>query len=143
MQTLLKNQHMFFNRSKRYDKRLTWYQLPHAVTGELSLLIEPLLVGYILWVVLYYGDLTSLVSVYIIVTSFIFLILLAEGTERLSSKLKCTLALPLVYVLMYMITIVEFAALVQSLRKGRQLIKRQMHHGAWEHVERSGGAVRL
>ena len=142
-QTLLKHTELFFNRSHKYDKRLTWYQLPYALVGEFVLLLEPFLVGYILFVVLRYADLTSLLSVYVIVTSFIFLILLGEESERFRVKLGLALLLPLTYLLMYILTAVEFLALIKSARKSRQLFKREMHKSSWEHVERSGEPVSL
>lgn len=141
MQTLLKNQQLFFNRSAKYDKRLTWYQLPYAVVGELVLLCEPILVGYILFVVFRYADLTSMISVYIIVTAFVFFMLAGEETESVRSKLALALSLPLAYVLMYILTAAEFAALAQSLRRHRQLLGRHMERSSWDHVERSGGTV--
>ncbi|MGF7229536.1 MAG: glycosyltransferase [Candidatus Saccharibacteria bacterium] len=143
MQTLLKNQAMFFNSDKRYDRRLTWYQLPYAIVGELVLLVEPILVGYIGYVVIRYADLTSLISVYIIVSTFIFLMLMGEESEKFRTKVGLVIALPLAYILMYILTAVEFVALVQSLYKGRQLLSREAHAGSWEHVERSGNTVNI
>lgn len=142
-QTLLKNQELFFNNAKRYDKRLTWYQLPYALVGEFVLLLEPILVGYILFVAVRFTDVTSLISVYIIVTGFVFLMLTGEDSETTRSKIVLSTALPLAYVLMYILTAVEFAALVSSIRKSRQLFRREMHSSSWEHVERSGGSVTI
>lgn len=142
-QTLLKNQELFFNNSRKYDKRLTWYQLPYALVGEFVLLLEPILVGYILFVAVRYTDVTSLISVYIIVTGFVFLMLTGEDSESTRSKVVLSSALPLAYVLMYILTAVEFAALVSSIRQSRQLFRREMHSSSWEHVERSGGSVTI
>lgn len=143
MQTLLKNQQLFFHRSKKYDKRLTWYQLPYAVIGEFVLLLEPLLVGYILVVAAAYADATSLVSVYLIVTCFVLLMVSGEETETWRAKVQLVYALPIVYFLMYILTAVEFAALMQSIKNQRQLLRREMHRASWDHVERSGQQVRI
>lgn len=143
MQTLIKNQALFFSKSKKYDKRLTWYQLPYAIVGEIVLLLEPVLVGYIIYVVVCYADLTSMISVYLIVTAFVFLMVSGEESESTKAKMGLALVLPTVYVLMYILTAVEFAALIQSVRKTRQLIRREMHKSSWEHVERSGEPVSL
>ncbi len=143
MQTLLKNQALFFSTHKKYDKRLTWYQLPYAIIGEIVLMLEPLLVGYIVVVTLLYSDLSSMLSVYIIVTAFVFLMLLGEETESTRTKLILAAALPATYLLMYILTAAEFAALVQSIRNRKQLFARTMEHASWEHVERSGKPVTL
>lgn len=142
-QTLLKNTELFFNKDKKYDMRLTWYQLPYAIIGEIVLLLEPILVGYILFVVFRFADLTSLISVYIIVTAFIFLMLLGEETESFRTKFGLALLLPFTYVLMYVLTAVEFAALIKSVRQAPQLFRREMAESSWEHVERSGKPVSI
>ena len=142
-QTLLKHTSLFFNTSHKYDKRLTWYQLPYALVGEIVLLLEPILVGYILYIVFRYADMTSMVSVYVIVTAFVFLMISGEETETYKTKLGLALVLPLAYVLMYILTAVEFAALVQSIRKSRALFGRRQTEVSWEHVERSGKPVTL
>lgn len=142
-QTLMKHSRLFFNSSKKYTRRLTWYQLPYALFGEFVLLIEPILVSYILFIVLRYGDLTSLVSVYIIVTSFIFLILLGEESESIKAKLGLSIALPVMYFLLYILSIVEFLALAKSLVGTRRLFRKDFAEGKWEHVERSGKPLTL
>ncbi len=143
MQTLLKNQQLFFSGNRKYDKRLTWYQLPYAIVGEFVLLMEPILVGYILIVTVMYSDVSSLASVYVIVSSFVFLMLLGEETETARTKLGLALFLPLTYLLMYVLTAAEFMALIQSLRKRKELLRHDIEHGSWEHVERSGRPVSL
>jgi len=143
MQTLMKNRTLFFRNSAKYDKRLTWYQLPYALVGEAVLLVEPLLVGYILFVVVRYADLTSMISVYVIVSAFVYAMVSSESTETWHSKLRLTLMLPLVYFLMYILTAVEFAALIQSLRRAPGLLKPMQESSAWEHVERQGGTVAI
>lgn len=140
-QTLLKNKNMFFSSSKLYDKRLTWLQLPYALFGEFVLLLEPLLVGYILWVTFMYADATSMLSVYIIVSSFIFLILLGEDTETFRAKALISVVLPVAYFLMYILAVVEFVALVKSIFMSKKVFKRDKMESAWEHVERSGANV--
>ncbi len=143
MQTLLKNQKLFFHTGSKYDKRLTWYQLPYSIVGEFVLLLEPLLVGYILVITALYADVTSLVSVYAIVTAFVFLMVSGEETESWRAKLQLVLLLPAVYFLMYILTAVEFAALVQSLRNIRKLLNRDMERASWDHVERSGENISI
>ncbi|HYG83862.1 MAG TPA: glycosyltransferase [Verrucomicrobiae bacterium] len=138
MQSLFKNSQLFFSKDKKYRKQLTWYQLPYAVFGEVALLLEPLLVGFILVTTVLFFDLTSLVSVYLIVTGFVFLLVLGEETETLPAKLLLSALLPLLYFLLYILSVVEFAALVQSIKNAPQLLRRSHSTSSWEHVERIG-----
>ncbi len=137
MQTFSKNRALFFSRSRRYDKRLTWYQLPYAVVSECILLLEPILIGYIIWVTVQYHDMASLVSVYCIVTAFIGLILLGEETESTRTKVKLSFILPLLYIWLYVLTAVEFLALLKSIHHSRTDDHTE-HSVSWEHVERIG-----
>jgi cellulose synthase/poly-beta-1,6-N-acetylglucosamine synthase-like glycosyltransferase len=140
-QTLLKNKHLFFNGSKKYDKKLTWIQFPYALVGEFILLLEPILVGYILWVTFAYADFSSILSVYIIVSSFIFLMFLGEDSESTKTKLSLSAILPLAYILMYILSAVEFLALTKSMSKSRLLFSNVVEKSSWEHVERSSKAI--
>jgi cellulose synthase/poly-beta-1,6-N-acetylglucosamine synthase-like glycosyltransferase len=140
-QTLLKNKDMFFSKSKLYDKKLTWIQFPYALFGEAILLVEPLLVGYILWVTVVYADTTSLLSVYVIVSAFIFLMLLGENTETAKTKITLSAVLPFAYLLMYILALVEFIALTKSILRHKQLFGNIVEKSSWEHVERSGAKI--
>lgn len=142
-QTLVKSRSLFFSRSDKYDKRLTWLQLPYALFGEAALLMEPILVGYILFITISYTDLSSMMWVYGVVSIFVFLMILGEESEKLQTKAALSCLLPLVYVLMYILTAVEFIALVKSLKKARALINQVEEKSSWEHVERIGEAASL
>jgi poly-beta-1,6-N-acetyl-D-glucosamine synthase len=143
LQTFSKNKDLFYSREARHSKLLTWYQLPYAIFSELTLIFEPLLVGFILAVVLIFGDITSMLWVYGIVTAFVFFMVLGEDTETPSAKLLLILCLPLVYGLMYILTVVEFTALIKSIRNIKNLHNKKAEQGSWQHVERSGAAVTL
>ena len=142
-QTLIKNHGMIFNRSGKYNKRLTWYVLPYALFGEFILFCEPILIGYIVYTTLSFGDWSSILSVYLIVTIFILLLLLGEETEKFIAKVGLSLSLPFAYFLMYILSAVEFAALCLSIKKVKQLIKKEQHSASWEHVERTSESVVL
>ena len=142
-QTFLKNKDMFFNSSKKYDKKLTWLQLPYALFGEIILLIEPILVLYILAVTVMFADATSMLSVYLIVSGFVFLMMMGENTETFKTKLAMSLAIPFSYFLMYILAAVEFLALFKSIAKSKQLISGATERTSWQHVERSSKAIAI
>lgn len=137
-QSLLKNRSLMLSHSKDYSRQLTWYQLPYALLGEFILLLEPILVLYILVVTIEYLDITSLLWVYSIVSSFVLLMMLGEDSESFRTKAGMSLILPFVYFLMYILTAVEFLALIKSIRTSKQLFSKERIEGSWEHVERSG-----
>lgn len=140
-QSLKKCKQLFFSRQSAYSKQLTWYQLPYALFGDLVLLVEPILVAYILAVTIFYLDFVSLLWVYAIVSCFVFLMLMGETSESWRSRLALSPALPLAYFFMYILTAVEFLALIKSMTNFKQLLDNVPHGGSWEHVERSGKAT--
>lgn len=142
-QTFIKNKDMFFSRSKKYDKKLTWVQLPYALFGEIVLLIEPLLVIYILSVTILFADATSMLSVYFIVSGFVLLMMFGENTETFKTKFFMSLAIPFAYFLMYILAAVEFLALFKSTLQSKQLFAGKMERTSWQHVERSSKAVAI
>ena len=138
MQSLLKNKGLFFSRDARYSRGLSWYQLPYAIFGEISLFLEPLLVGYILYVAVRYVDIMSIAFVYVAVTIFITLVVLGENSESARSKIAVSLVLPVMYICMYLLTVVELAALLKSLKLSKKLFNKEITESSWTHVERSG-----
>lgn len=140
-QSLKKCRSLFFSRRADVSKQLAWYQLPYALFGEAVLLVEPILVAYIMFVAIKFTDITSLLWVYTIVSAFVLLMLSSEDSESWKAKVGLSVVLPAAYFLMYVLTAVEFMALLKSMRLTKQLFGGKFAHGSWEHVERSGKAV--
>jgi hypothetical protein len=67
--------------------------------------------------------------------------LLGETTETTKTKLSLSAILPLAYILMYILAVVEFAALMKSIKRHKQLLGSAVEKSSWEHVERSGKDV--
>lgn len=117
MQTFLKNTRLFFNRKHIYSKQLTWFILPLALVQECMFLIEPLFITFILFASIYYGNPgILLVSCLIITVYIVFNILSSEHLPR-REKIRLSFIAPTMYILMYIIAIVEYAALLKSLRR--------------------------
>lgn len=140
MQTFLKNRSLFFNRHKKYDKRLTMWQLPYAIWAEIMFSFEPLMIAYVLSVILVFHDLTTMASVYAVTTIYIILNVLFDESETVRAKLKLLPLSLLQYPLFLLLTLVEYGALIKSAARLHQL-KSGLGHGTWEHVARSGKPV--
>jgi cellulose synthase/poly-beta-1,6-N-acetylglucosamine synthase-like glycosyltransferase len=139
LQTFLKNFEMFFNRDKKYTKLLTCFYLPFAVYGEIAFIFEPILIGYILVITFYYRDLFILISACVVISIYISVNIMADDTMLLKDRLKLILLAPLMYFLFYILSFVEYVALIRSLVKIHKLQK-TLNEGVshWQHVERTG-----
>jgi poly-beta-1,6-N-acetyl-D-glucosamine synthase len=138
LQTFRKNSHLFFSLRPEHDKRLTWMNLPFALYSELAFLLEPLVVLFVLYVVIYYQNLWTLLSAYAVMTTYSALNVLAEGSHALRDRLKMMAFTPVQYPLLLIISLAEYCALLMVIPKLPDLIARRHGDARWEHVTRAG-----
>lgn len=136
-QTFLKNTSMFFSRDKRHSKLLTWIYLPYALFSDLAFFLEPLVFGFILFVVVVYADWITLLSALLVVGTYIALNVLAEDTIPMRERVFLALAAPTMYAFFYILSYVEYVALLKSYRRAGELIRKEREHCSWEHVSRA------
>ncbi len=143
MQTFVKNRSVFFSRDAKHTKQLSWLYLPFVVFSELELLLEPVLTGFVLYNSFLYGGMGGFLSAYIFVVIFSTINILSETTESGRGKLSLMLLTPFAYGLLLIMSFVDFMALIKSLVRLPKLFGGQVSVGHWEHVERTGGAVKV
>src|SRR5260221_6595718 len=136
-QTFLKNSNMFFNRNKKYTKPLTCIYLPYALYGDFAFFFEPIIIGYILYVTIHYRDLFTLLTACIVLSIYTAINILAEDTIDIGEKILLVVFSPLMYVLLYIMSFVEYVALLKSLGQMHTL-RQSLEDGIcnWKHVER-------
>lgn len=137
-QTFLKNTPLFFSSSPLPSKALTWVYLPFALFGDLAFFFEPLLVGYILFISFYFNDPMTLTSALLLLTTYNLLNILGEDTLSVKHKLKFSLLAPIMYPLLYAISLAEYAALIKSWLK-LPTLKHSIDSQtcSWTHVTRA------
>jgi poly-beta-1,6-N-acetyl-D-glucosamine synthase len=136
-QTFWKNKYMFFSFDKKFTLGLTWIYLPYAIFGDISFLFEPVIVGYILFLMIYYHDFFTLVSAFLVVSFYITMNILAEDSIPFSDKTLMVLLSPTMYFFFYILSFVEYLALLKSLAKIftlRSSITEKRH--VWKPVKR-------
>lgn len=140
MQTFYKNRTLFFSRSGKYSKLLTFFQLPYAVYGDMSLIIEPILLLYIMANVVVFFNPYILVWGTVFMMTYVGWIIMTSNDDGLDmrQKLQLVVLAPFSWLLFYVITIVEFAAFVKCLIRLRTL-SASLSSGtaSWTHVERA------
>lgn len=136
-QAFLKNTNMFFSKDSRFTKSLSWFYLPLAIFFDLSFFIEPLLVGFILFVVIYYQDWITFISAISVITLYITFNVFSETTLTTKDKLKLCFFSPFIYFSFYILSFAEYVALIQTLLKLHTLpTSIQSGNSAWTHVNR-------
>ena len=129
---------MFFNSHKEFTKALTYFYLPFAIYGDIAYFFEPLMVSYILYITIRYHDLFTLLTAFTVISIYISLNILAEETLKTKDKILLVAIAPTMYLFFYILSLVEYIALIKALIKLPNLKKsldQQICH--WQHVQRS------
>ncbi len=114
-QTFLKNKSMFFTNDKKFTKGLTWLYLPFALWNDFAFIFEPIIITYIVLISIIFRDPFTILSAFTVLTFYLSMNILAENTIPLKLRLKLLLLTPFMYVLFYVLSYVEYVALIKSL----------------------------
>lgn len=137
-QTFWKNRKLFFNKESKYSRFLTWGYLPFAIFSDVTFLLEPVVVGFLLYVTIRFRDPWTLLGALIVIISYIVINILAEDTLAWSEKLKLIPLAPTMYIFFYTLSFVEYLALLKSIPK-LWTLQASLAEGVctWEHVARN------
>ena len=139
LQTFYKNYRLFFSMQRKHSFGLSWIFLPFALWQEVMYLIEPVIVTAVIAVSIYYRSPWTLVSAMIVISTYVIANIL--GTVHLSRRDKAVLSLmaPLMYVLLYMLSVVEYIALIWTIVRLPRLRRSiSADRVTWTSPERSG-----
>ncbi|TKB46033.1 glycosyltransferase [Thalassotalea mangrovi] len=114
-QTLLRYKDMFFSRHKKHHKYLTFVTLPIAVYGELILLLEAFLIVAFFGYSVFSGNYAPLMLLIGLMTTMTYIQLLSDHNPK--HHLNLWLFAPMAWILFYIVDVIEFQALVRSLKR--------------------------
>ncbi len=139
-QTFFKNLNMFFSPERKFSKTLSWFYLPFAIYGDMAYVIEPILLGYILAISIYYQNFISIISAWAVISIYVLINIFAEDTLTLKEKIKLSIGAPFMYVLFYILNFAEYVALLKAV-KNLSSLKESLNENKceWIPVERPYG----
>lgn len=117
MQTFYKNWRLFFSRDERHTKGLSWFFLPFAFWQDLAYFLEPMIVTFILAVAVYFRSPETLIPAVSIISVFVVLNVLGTNHLTWREKLFGLIMAPLMYAFFYVLSVVEYAALMWATFK--------------------------
>ena len=120
-QAFLKNKSMFFSESKDFTKTLTHFYLPFVLLSDLIFIFEPIFILYVILIIILFNDFLTLLFIFLVVVFYIFMNLIAEETVSLKDKFKLLPLVPIMYLLLYVLSFVEYIVLMKSLLKIHKL----------------------
>jgi cellulose synthase/poly-beta-1,6-N-acetylglucosamine synthase-like glycosyltransferase len=142
MQTFLKNKKVFMNTESPYARQLTMLMLPFALIQEFLFLMEPIVVGYILYIIVGFQDWATFLSAFSVIMAYLLFNLWSSDNLTVKERVRLTYFAPPMYLAMYALSFVEYMALLKAMVKLPNL-KNSMaaKHVTWSSPERQAKSV--
>ncbi|HVA11037.1 MAG TPA: glycosyltransferase family 2 protein, partial [Candidatus Dormibacteraeota bacterium] len=116
---------------KKYSRALTMYRLPMALLSEVLLVLEPLLLGYIIYLSIVYQTLGILIGAYITITIYTMSVFWPDEHLSGKDKLRMSLSALWIYALFYIMDTVQIYAIFKSLRLYQNIVHREISIATW------------
>lgn len=132
---------LFFSTKKKYSKALTWVFLPYALFSEAMLFLEPIFIGFILYIIATSRNVSPIAFALIILSLYIGINVMSEEYETLPTKIKLIVLAPFMYFLFFLLSFIELVALAKSVVDHKKIFSSNTTRSGsshWKHVERSG-----
>ena len=139
MQTFFKNPSVFFSHDRHQSKWLSWLILPHSIFQEALFLLEPVVVTFIAAVSIIYRDPFTFLTALTVITAYILANIWSSSHLTVKDRLRLSFYAPSMYLVLYALSIAEYAALIKSI-KGLPKLRRSLsgERTTWISPERSG-----
>ncbi|HUC95715.1 MAG TPA: glycosyltransferase [Candidatus Saccharimonadia bacterium] len=116
---------------KNYSRMLTMYRLPMALVSELLLLLEPILLGYVIYLSISYHTIGIAIGAYMTITFYVMNALWPDEHLSLSDKIKMSLSAVWIYGVFYIMDVVQISAILKSLRLYKNILNTNMSLNTW------------
>lgn len=130
-QTFINRRNLFFSSQRKHPKILSWVILPYAVFGDLQLFLEFFFLIFLYIYSYITKDFSSFISGMLLISIMFFIQVLFEDHKK--NWFKFILLAPIGWILFYIVTFVEFSALIKALWV--HINKKEV---VWQKWERSG-----
>ena len=143
LQNLIKYKNMINNENTdKYSRALTVYRLPVAIFGELLLFIEPIILGYVVYLCVHYHTIAILIGAYFTITIYVLSVLWPDEHLSTGQKFKLSYQACQLYLLLYIMDVVQVAAIFRCLVQYQKVIRRN-NSQTWISPKRSGVGAKI
>jgi biofilm PGA synthesis N-glycosyltransferase PgaC len=132
---------LFSSNSSKYGRGLTLYRLPVAVFSELLLLISPIILGYIIYLSIAMQSFGILFGAYLTITAYVLWNVWPDEYYTLRQKLRMSVFSIFMYIIFYMMDIVQLLAIFKCIFNYRSIIEGVKGHATWVSPTRAGQAA--
>lgn len=117
---------------------LLYYRLPMAFLSELLLILEPILLTTAITLSVMYSTPWVFVGAWATITAYSLYALWVDDSLNAQQKLRYSLPAPLMYFLYYIMSFVQFAALIKCLLNINLMLNRKPSSNVWTPPTRIG-----
>ncbi|HET7060392.1 MAG TPA: glycosyltransferase family 2 protein [Candidatus Saccharimonadales bacterium] len=140
LQNLIKHRDLVANTDQRYSRGLTFYRMPMAFFGELMLLLEPLAIGYVIYVCWMLATPSMIIGAYMTITLYLLLNLWPDEHMSRTKKIQMSLMTPIMYFVFYLMNFVQLVAIMRCLINHKQALGHTQVSSSWVSPKRRGEA---
>lgn len=141
LQNLFKYSVILFSRDSKYSKSLSWYRMPMSFIGEVLLLLEPITIGYILYLSIHFLTPALFMAAYMTITIYMLLVVWPDEHLSIMGKLKASLYVPLLYFIFYIMNLVQLVSILRCIKNRKAVISLAEGRITWVSPKRAGGTV--
>lgn len=138
LQNLIKHANIIGENSAKFSRSLTCYRIPMAFLSEIILLIQPFIIGYILFLSLRYQTLGLFIGAYITITAYVLLTIWPDEHSSIRRKLIMSLYAPGLYFAFYIMDFIQVVSIVRCLLRPGQILRHVKQEAIWVSPERAG-----
>lgn len=138
MQSLFKHKNLIFNMRRKYSWMLTWYRIPMAFIGELIVLTEPFLIGFVVYLSYLALSPQAFVGAYCLITLYLLWNVWPDEHMPFIEKLKLTAYTPVMYFLFFIMNFVQLVAVIRCMVNFQQVMRIKPTSAVWTSPDRHG-----
>jgi cellulose synthase/poly-beta-1,6-N-acetylglucosamine synthase-like glycosyltransferase len=141
LQNLVKYRHILFSRNADYSLGIRWYRMPMAFIGEILLLLEPVSLGYVLYLSIHFLTLALFLGAYMTICLYLMFVIWPDEHMKIGGKLKASLYVPVIYFIFYIMNAVQLISVLRVIKNHRTVTGRSAGHTNWISPKRAGGTA--
>lgn len=141
LQNIFKFRGMIGSNDEKYGRALTMYRLPMSIFSEIVLVLQPFLLGYILFLSIQYRTLGLILGAYLTITLYILTVLWPDEHTPFVQKLTQSLYAPFLYFAFYLMDVVQVFSIVKVLINLKMMTGKKKTGSTWVSPDRSGQAT--
>ncbi len=139
LQNLLIHARLIGKVNGKYSPMLTLYRLPMAFFSEIMLLLQPLVIGYIIWLSIHYHTAGLFLGAYLTITMYVLLTIWPDEHSSIKRKLAKSAYAPMLYFIFYIMDSVQVVAIARCLMNPKMIARKAaQQQAAWTPPPRAG-----